>query len=265
MSEYTYGNLVMAKHKAICEQYIDSKTRMLELNEKWVCLVNEQDKYFPNDIGSRDVPTNLNELSKQIPILYFAYPEDHGFGFSVLHNGNTFSPYYLNFMAFDCVPALQIYQQLRDSLDIEALRLFECTNEQIQALNVLFELEASDERYCHEIPSKFKQILDINEMSFVSWDYINYDENPDKMIWETAQIIEQGEIKARDYYKRQAELIKREPIPDFKVGDVVLHELFGQGKVNRVQPLGDDALLEILFDTVGLRNVMKSNEVLKII
>ena len=44
---------------------------------------------------------------------------------------------------------------------------------------------------------------------------------------------------------------------DLKKGDSVLHKKFGKGLVIGVQPLGNDVLLEVAFDTVGTKKLMK--------
>ncbi len=43
----------------------------------------------------------------------------------------------------------------------------------------------------------------------------------------------------------------------FKKGDCVLHKKFGKGMVIGVQPLGNDILLEVAFDTVGTKRLME--------
>lgn len=43
---------------------------------------------------------------------------------------------------------------------------------------------------------------------------------------------------------------------DYKVGDVVVHKKFGRGMIIGVQPIGNDAKLEIAFDSVGTKNLM---------
>lgn len=43
---------------------------------------------------------------------------------------------------------------------------------------------------------------------------------------------------------------------DFSTGDRVRHNVFGEGAVLRVQPVGNDNLLEIQFDKVGIKKIM---------
>ena len=45
-------------------------------------------------------------------------------------------------------------------------------------------------------------------------------------------------------------------LPDFKKGDMVIHDTFGRGMVLSVLKMGNDALLEIAFDQVGTKRLM---------
>ena len=53
----------------------------------------------------------------------------------------------------------------------------------------------------------------------------------------------------------QVSSAKKEKI-DYQVGDQVRHKKFGQGLVISVQPIGNDAKLEIAFEKVGTKNLM---------
>lgn len=46
------------------------------------------------------------------------------------------------------------------------------------------------------------------------------------------------------------------PLPDYKVGDQVNHSAFGSGLILTLKPMGNDALVEIAFDTVGTKRLM---------
>jgi DNA helicase-2/ATP-dependent DNA helicase PcrA len=43
---------------------------------------------------------------------------------------------------------------------------------------------------------------------------------------------------------------------DYGVGDIVIHKKFGRGMITGVKPIGNDAKLEIAFDTVGTKHLM---------
>ena len=42
----------------------------------------------------------------------------------------------------------------------------------------------------------------------------------------------------------------------YKVGDTVLHKVFGRGMVMKTEKMGNDTLLEIAFDKAGTKNLM---------
>ena len=44
--------------------------------------------------------------------------------------------------------------------------------------------------------------------------------------------------------------------PDFKTGDIVIHKAFGRGVIEKLTPMGGDALVEIRFDTAGSKKLM---------
>ena len=46
------------------------------------------------------------------------------------------------------------------------------------------------------------------------------------------------------------------PIPEFRKGDMVQHNVFGNGMVLSVLKMGNDAMLEIAFDQVGTKRLM---------
>lgn len=49
---------------------------------------------------------------------------------------------------------------------------------------------------------------------------------------------------------------KSEPLPAFSKGDMVDHSAFGRGMLLSIQPMGGDALLEVVFDNVGTKRMM---------
>ena len=50
--------------------------------------------------------------------------------------------------------------------------------------------------------------------------------------------------------------VKKTPPADIKVGDTVIHKKFGKGLVVLAQPLANDLLLEVAFDTCGTKKLM---------
>lgn len=49
---------------------------------------------------------------------------------------------------------------------------------------------------------------------------------------------------------------KKEPPEKVDVGDRVKHKVFGEGNILSVKPMGNDTLLEVNFDTVGIKKLM---------
>ena len=45
-------------------------------------------------------------------------------------------------------------------------------------------------------------------------------------------------------------------LPDFRKGDMVVHDTFGRGMILSVLKMGNDAMLEIAFDQVGTKRLM---------
>ncbi len=45
---------------------------------------------------------------------------------------------------------------------------------------------------------------------------------------------------------------------DFKKGDTIQHKAFGKGFIVSIQPMGNDALMEIAFDNVGTKRLMRN-------
>ena len=50
--------------------------------------------------------------------------------------------------------------------------------------------------------------------------------------------------------------IEPKPCPEYHPGDRVVHKSFGEGMVLTVLPMGNDALLEVAWDTVGTKKLM---------
>ena len=54
--------------------------------------------------------------------------------------------------------------------------------------------------------------------------------------------------------------ISREPqrgeAPSFKTGDSVVHKAFGEGVIVKMTPMGGDALIEVEFESAGLKRLM---------
>ena len=67
----------------------------------------------------------------------------------------------------------------------------------------------------------------------------------------------------RDYFKEQSERMRQSAIPktfeSFAAGDRVKHNIFGEGTVTEVLPMGNDQMLTINFDKRGVKKLMRNN------
>ncbi len=72
----------------------------------------------------------------------------------------------------------------------------------------------------------------------------------------------QQQLSARKNHK--PELLKSgKNAEKYNVGDRIQHEKFGEGMIISVQPMGNDALLEISFDEVGTKKIMSNFAMMK--
>ncbi len=57
-------------------------------------------------------------------------------------------------------------------------------------------------------------------------------------------------------FRQEVPTLKETVLPDFKKGDMVRHDVFGNGLILSVLKMGNDAMLEIAFDQVGTKRLM---------
>lgn len=60
----------------------------------------------------------------------------------------------------------------------------------------------------------------------------------------------------KEHYTKPAPKIFTADYSDFKAGDMVEHRKFGQGKILKATPCGNDCILEIEFESVGFKRLM---------
>jgi DNA helicase-2/ATP-dependent DNA helicase PcrA len=88
-------------------------------------------------------------------------------------------------------------------------------------------------------------------------EYINLNEKKRKPAQVKAERPKkEGYLTRAAIDKANSQTVSSVPQPDFKQGERIKHKVFGDGMVVNVQPMGNDALLEIAFDTVGTKKVM---------
>lgn len=167
MSDFTYGNLIRSEDTELAKKYLPPDSYLIKLNSKWVCMLSEDDKYF-NEMSNKTFSANILELSTHIPILFFAHPEDHGFGYAILKDKQKISTLYVDYEADSLVSAFS-------NINTENFKLFGYSDSQISALNGLLTDECSEEDIWN-MADGFMDILGLQQMSFVAWDYIRGDE-----------------------------------------------------------------------------------------
>ncbi len=68
--------------------------------------------------------------------------------------------------------------------------------------------------------------------------------------------VSAGSAVNRGFSNPNARAAKSAAIPDFKSGDTVEHKAFGTGVISTVRPMGNDMLLEVVFQKAGTKKLM---------
>lgn len=203
MSEFSVGALFLNVDRYDLEdQIIDLENCFIhELNENW-CVLLFEDEW----VESRDTAEWLLDLSQITPLLYFYHAEEQGWGYRLLHNAREHAYASVNYnLEIELATALaaqkypdqnpfEIFDQLSEELNQsgayrqalanllanknpEAFRIFDLTDEQIEALDGLLSIETLLEDDCLvDNVDQFKEILDIEEFCWLSYAYEADDE-----------------------------------------------------------------------------------------
>ncbi len=65
-----------------------------------------------------------------------------------------------------------------------------------------------------------------------------------------------GSVVNRGFSKTAGSAKSSAALPDFKSGDTVEHKAFGTGVISTIRPMGNDMLLEVVFQKVGTKKLM---------
>ena len=65
-----------------------------------------------------------------------------------------------------------------------------------------------------------------------------------------------GSVVNRGFSKTAGGAKSSAALPDFKSGDTVEHKAFGTGVISTIRPMGNDMLLEVVFQKVGTKKLM---------
>ncbi|MEC0264733.1 hypothetical protein [Paenibacillus anseongense] len=202
MSEFTAGSLIRNSYRDTVQKH--NPLLVEELNEQWAV-------FFTSGTGvSEIVPTDVTGISQHLPVLYFYNFEDHGWGFTLLHQGEAVSTFdfsyeqeevdLMNYVrdkfpdqdevellyispdseSFRASMIMEMEQQrsgidrvqaMLRQLDVEAFKLFELGTEEMEQLRHLFDAETIAQlKRRHAMVDDFKTILGIEEMSWLRAD-----------------------------------------------------------------------------------------------
>lgn len=202
MSEFTAGSLIRNSYRGTVQQY--NPLLVKELNEQWTV-------FFTSETGvSEIVPADVAAISQHLPVLYFYNFEDHGWGFTLLHQGEAVSAFDFSyeqeevdlmnyvrdkFPDQDVIELLYIspdsdtfkesmmmemeqqrngidrVQAMLRQLDVSAFGLFELGTAKLEQLRHLFDADIIAKlERRHAMVEDFKTILGIEEMSWIRAD-----------------------------------------------------------------------------------------------
>ncbi|BBH24454.1 hypothetical protein Back11_57990 [Paenibacillus baekrokdamisoli] len=201
MSEFTSGNITLNDYRSVVEQ--SNPTFIKELNEKWLV-------FFTNETYvNNDYPTDIIDLTNQIPILYFYNFEDHGWGYSVIFKSHVQASFYFSYelehnalcdltqerypdedpieflymnsesdnLKAELLSSEEYKELLKkqfDNCNFECLNLFNINEEQIRKLESKINYESlMENQNPHELVELYKDILNLNEMSWIRSDRID--------------------------------------------------------------------------------------------
>ncbi|MGG1639668.1 hypothetical protein MHH56_01240 [Paenibacillus sp. FSL K6-3182] len=85
MSEFTSGSLVLNKHRKAIEDF--NPIFIKPLNDKWSLFFTEGTEV------SDTYPEDIIKMTAGVPLLYFYNFEDHGWGFTILHQSRVVSAF----------------------------------------------------------------------------------------------------------------------------------------------------------------------------
>ena len=99
MSDFSNGLLLRPQHLDPVSQFLatsDLKFQSREHGEKWSLIVTETYLHPP-------LPDTIMEASKIAPILHFSNPEDHGWGYTAIHEGQVHAEVFVSYELTFCM------------------------------------------------------------------------------------------------------------------------------------------------------------------
>jgi hypothetical protein len=178
MSEFTYGNIIRSEDKDRLVPHLPPSTPTLRLSEEWFAF------FTPND-GESMASKQVEHWSMHCPILYFTFLEDHGWSYDIFNNGEVVSNLKVVYgMTEEEAKALMeefgenvLAGYLNQNPDAEAFRLFGLGDDRIDAIRALLSSLSSGEANEFEAAESFKELLGIEEMSWIRFERVeNHEE-----------------------------------------------------------------------------------------
>lgn len=111
-------------------------------------------------------------------------------------------------------------------------------------------------KFISEIPAELIDDLTAPENSYSASFFSSYRPTPSYTVGNTSSSKRQ--YNSGSSVAKKAENNSSSPSVSLKKGDTVMHKKFGKGLVLSIQPLGNDMLLEVAFDTVGTKKLMQN-------
>lgn len=209
MSEFTSGHLFLSKNLETIKLNTQEEDIILKLNDKWCVYLYQGGDYFDEESDSK-----ASSLSNKCPILYFYNGEDHGWGYKIYKDDHCISELNINYgkLHDDTMEILQtnskfkiedlligevqkLYQEAQNQVirsdtyrdyveelfrlnKVDEFNLFEIKKEKIDELRIVLDsdyLLSLD--YIQELVQSFKELIDIVEMEWVSYNYAEYFNN----------------------------------------------------------------------------------------
>lgn len=65
-------------------------------------------------------------------------------------------------------------------------------------------------------------------------------------------------MKFDPFAKKKSPTVSQRAVTEYNIGDMVMHKVFGKGMVISAEPMGNDKMLEVAFDTVGTKTLMQN-------
>lgn len=111
-------------------------------------------------------------------------------------------------------------------------------------------------KFISEIPAELIDDLTAPENSYSASFFSSYRPTPSYTVGNTSS--SERQYNSSSSVAKKAENNSSSPSVSLKKGDTVMHKKFGKGLVLSIQPLGNDMLLEVAFDTVGTKKLMQN-------